>query len=265
MAQGARQPAQSQVPQKLVLTVESIEGVRSFSVEEGITIGDAIAQKGIRLSGKDFLTGSPTNAPIESNQTVVLHHITEGTLTEEEPISFSNRYVPAYDLPLGERRTEIPGVLGMKRITYQCTYVDGQVKQKDRIGETLVREPVPAVVGLGVEVMSADAAMRASQAYPHPSGEATFEMEGTAYSPLVEETDGDPWSTSVGLRSGYGIVAVDPAVIPYYTPLYIDGYGYAVAGDTGGAIRGKCIDVFFYSYAETNAFGRRPVKVWVLP
>ncbi len=49
--------------------------------------------------------------------------------------------------------------------------------------------------------------------------------------------------TASGLRSRFGVVAVDPRVIPLGTRLYIDGYGYAVAGDTGGAIKGDRIDL----------------------
>lgn len=60
------------------------------------------------------------------------------------------------------------------------------------------------------------------------------------------------------------VVAVDPSVIPLGTRLYVEGYGYAVAGDTGGAIRGLKIDVFFNNNTEALQWGRRTVKVQVL-
>jgi 3D (Asp-Asp-Asp) domain-containing protein len=47
------------------------------------------------------------------------------------------------------------------------------------------------------------------------------------------------------LRAGYGVVAVDPSVIPLRTKVYIPGYGVAIAGDTGGAIKGNIIDLGF--------------------
>lgn len=60
------------------------------------------------------------------------------------------------------------------------------------------------------------------------------------------------------------VVAVDPSVIPLGTKLYIDGYGYAVAADTGGSIRGQRIDLFFKDNSDALKWGRRTVKVKVL-
>ncbi|MDN3955385.1 peptidoglycan-binding protein [Sporolactobacillus laevolacticus] len=60
------------------------------------------------------------------------------------------------------------------------------------------------------------------------------------------------------------VIAVDPSVIPLGTKLYVEGYGYAIAGDTGGAIKGRKIDVFFNSNSDALQWGRRTVKVRVL-
>jgi 3D (Asp-Asp-Asp) domain-containing protein len=57
---------------------------------------------------------------------------------------------------------------------------------------------------------------------------------------------------------------VDPRVIPLGTRLYIPGYGFAIAGDTGGAIVGRRIDLGFDSLGDAMAFGRRAVKVYTL-
>ena len=64
--------------------------------------------------------------------------------------------------------------------------------------------------------------------------------------------------------AAHGVVAVDPQVIPLGTRLYIPGYGNAIAGDTGGAIIGMRIDLFFEAEAEAIRFGRRKVDVYVL-
>lgn len=70
--------------------------------------------------------------------------------------------------------------------------------------------------------------------------------------------------TALGWPARRGIVAVDPRVIPLRTHLYIPGYGYAVAGDTGGAIRGRRIDLGFNTYRDARHFGRRDVTVYIL-
>lgn len=76
--------------------------------------------------------------------------------------------------------------------------------------------------------------------------------------------------TASGLKACVGHIAVDPKVIPLGTKLYIqslDGskdYGYAIAADTGSAIKGNKVDLFFNSNYECNMFGARNVRVYVL-
>ena len=90
---------------------------------------------------------------------------------------------------------------------------------------------------------------------------AVMAMEATAYLP----TDGDgACITAIGIPATYGVVAVDPSVIPLGSRVYIPGYGMAIAADTGGAIVGYCIDLCMESYAEAMNFGRRVVTVYVL-
>jgi 3D (Asp-Asp-Asp) domain-containing protein len=70
-----------------------------------------------------------------------------------------------------------------------------------------------------------------------------------------------PGHTATGLPVGWGVVAVDPSVIPLGTHLTIPGYGEAVAADTGGAVIGSTIDLWFPSVGQANAWGRRTVTI----
>jgi 3D (Asp-Asp-Asp) domain-containing protein len=70
-----------------------------------------------------------------------------------------------------------------------------------------------------------------------------------------------PGRTATGLPVGLGIVAVDPAVIPLGTRLSIPGYGEGVAADTGGAVQGLTIDLWFPTPAEARAWGRRTISI----
>jgi len=70
-----------------------------------------------------------------------------------------------------------------------------------------------------------------------------------------------PGHTATGLPVGWGVVAVDPSVIPLGTKLTIPGYGEAVAADTGGGVRGRMIDVWFPTLAQARAWGRRTVTI----
>lgn len=71
--------------------------------------------------------------------------------------------------------------------------------------------------------------------------------------------------TASGRATAYGCVAVDPRVIPLGSRLYIPGYGWAVAADTGGAIVGNKIDVWFPSLGQCYQWGVRPVTIKVFP
>ena len=90
-------------------------------------------------------------------------------------------------------------------------------------------------------------------------------MEATAYDPSPESNSIE-WAgiTCLGWRTRFGIAAVDPKVISLRSLVYVDGYGFAWAGDVGGAIKGKRIDLCYNTTEEALRWGRRKVKVYVL-
>jgi 3D (Asp-Asp-Asp) domain-containing protein len=86
-----------------------------------------------------------------------------------------------------------------------------------------------------------------------PAGARTVTVSATGYALTGQ--------TATGLPVGWGVAAVDPSVIPLGTHMTVPGYGEAVAADTGGAIVGGTIDLWFPSVAQANAWGRRTVTV----
>ncbi|MGZ8715497.1 MAG: 3D domain-containing protein [Gaiellaceae bacterium] len=70
-----------------------------------------------------------------------------------------------------------------------------------------------------------------------------------------------PGRTATGIPVGWGVVAVDPSVIPLGTRMTIPGYGEGVAADTGSAVRGATIDLWFPTLAQARAWGRRAVTI----
>lgn len=105
-----------------------------------------------------------------------------------------------------------------------------------------------------------------NQYYVNKSGEwikpiNSFNVLSTAYT-------GDT-QTSTGIKPSYnpnGIstIAVDPSVIPYGTLVYVEGYGVAIAADTGGDIKGNRIDVFLNSESACITWGRKTVRIDIL-
>lgn len=96
-------------------------------------------------------------------------------------------------------------------------------------------------------------------------GKKTFQMEATAYTAYCNGCSGTT-ATGIDLRANPNqkVVAVDPAVIPLGSRVYVEGYGEAIAGDTGGAIKGQKIDLYMQSEADAYAFGRQQVTVTLL-
>lgn len=91
-----------------------------------------------------------------------------------------------------------------------------------------------------------------------------IKMIATAYYPGDPLAWGDGTVTCLGDKMQRGIVAVDPKVIPLRTRLYISGYGYAYAGDTGSAIIGNRVDLGVNNPSEEEAWMHREVTVYIL-
>ncbi|MFY8329246.1 3D domain-containing protein [Vagococcus carniphilus] len=94
------------------------------------------------------------------------------------------------------------------------------------------------------------------------SGSQVLQMEATGYS-YTQPGLSNFTATGIDLRENSRVIAVDPSVIPLGSVVEVSGYGYAVAGDTGGAIIGNRIDLHFNTVAECTQWGRRSVTVTV--
>ena len=133
--------------------------------------------------------------------------------------------------------------------------------------EQAAREAQAAAEKEAAEQAAAEAAAQATAqaAMTQPVGQ-TFIMESTAYSSDPADALGGGTVTATGqnLLTNPMAVAVDPNVIPLGTRLYVEGYGEAIASDTGGAIKGNIVDVHFSTYEQCIQWGRRQVKVTIL-
>lgn len=144
-----------------------------------------------------------------------------------------------------------PGLVSQRVKTYTK---DGEVTQEQVLQSRIVRQAVARRIVVG----------RNNRPLPSRGGLPLI-MVATAYDPgplsCGKYASG---RTAVGMKAGRGVVAVDPSVIPLGTRLYVEGYGEAVAGDVGRAIKGRRIDLGFDTYGEACRFGRRVVRVRIL-
>lgn len=150
----------------------------------------------------------------------------------------------------GRQKILDPGRPGVVKDTMMVSYHDGKVLVRKKIDSRLVVEPRTTVIAMGsYNVVSRQTPVRKGKLY---------RFEATAYTHTG-------YRTAIGAKTRKGIVAVDPRIIPFGTKLYIDGYGYGVAADTGGAIKGRRLDLFFETESEAIKWGRRNVNVYIQP
>ena len=97
-----------------------------------------------------------------------------------------------------------------------------------------------------------------------PDGQITYWKKMRVYATHYDShCPGCDETTAIGMRQGKGVIAVDPKVIPLRSKLYIPGYGPAIAGDTGGAIKGSIIDLGFDD-AKTAGWSARFIDIYLL-
>jgi 3D (Asp-Asp-Asp) domain-containing protein len=168
--------------------------------------------------------------------------VTERFQVLQEPIPFETTWQADPDLEIDHQRVMqdgSPGVLEKRiRVHYEDSHEISRV-----IDAQFVRiPPTTKIFGYGTKIVL--------RTLDTPSGPVeywrTIRMLATSYSAgTAGISPASSWygRTATGMRMGYGIVAVDPRMISLHTRVYIPGYGEGVAGDTGGAIRGKRIDL----------------------
>ena len=106
---------------------------------------------------------------------------------------------------------------------------------------------------------------KAAPAEAEPTGGKEFYVSATAYTASCTGCSGIT-ATGINLKTNPGlkVIAVDPSVIPLGSKVWVEGYGNAIAGDTGGAIKGNKIDLFMANQSDAISFGRKQVKVRIL-
>jgi len=125
---------------------------------------------------------------------------------------------------------------------------------------------VPAIIIALILILHSPASVVAPVMFPGVVQEYQEPEPEPEPEPVVFESTAYTWTgcrTASGSWPSRGTIATDPRVIPLGTELYIEGYGPAVAADTGGAIQGQRIDLYMDTKHECLQWGRRKVEVQI--
>ena len=232
-----------------------VDGTTREVQTQAATIGDLLHEQRIAINNRDRCSAPPAS-PLSDGQHVIVTRITYRKEFERFPIRHAVRRRYSFDLRPGQTVVKVAGSDGMRLRKWGELRKDGVLTQRKVVGRAFV-PPRTALVVVGAPRGSAQLASRGMTF----TGRRVLNMVATGY---YGPRCGGSGITAIGLRARHGIVAVDPRVIRLGSRLYIEGYGPALAGDTGGAIKGMRIDLAFNSYREAVRTGRKRVRVVVL-
>lgn len=226
------------------------------------TVADFLKEQGITLNELDRVEPSLYDT-IGEGSVVKVVRVEKVTDVVEEPVSFAVISQKDSTLSKGTEKVITKGQDGLVSKEYEVIKENGKEVKRTLVSENVVKEKQNQVVAVGTKEIT-QTVSRGKEASSSSGGRELY-VNSTAYTAYCNGCSGIT-ATGFDLRSNPNakIIAVDPGVIPLGTKVYVEGYGYATAADTGGAIKGNKIDVFFSSKSQAYSWGRKQVKIRIL-
>lgn len=228
--------------------------IRYWSTE--YTVGRILSKLSVKLGPMDQVTPPPqTMLSAQGKITVVRRWRVKKRVVSSVP--YSVQYQPDSQLVQGNSHVLQAGHKGTQETIRSVTLQNGVAVATQTLSHKLLHPPKPEVIAMG----TASPPLLASRGGAPTDFVSKLSMVATGYWPNPS------WSTGItatGTRAHRGVVAVDPRVIPLGTHLYVPGYGFAVAEDTGGAIIGHRIDLCFNNGSQAANWGVRQVEVYIV-
>jgi 3D (Asp-Asp-Asp) domain-containing protein len=275
-----------------IYTTESVDGVSEIKVQrlqtvtvycgdqviETTTYGERLDALFVRLGiviDSSVVVSLPLDRETSHGMVVRVDRIGESTESYTTEIPFETHYCQDPTLPLGEEKILVAGKNGQMLCTANVSYMNGQESSRNVFQQTVTVEPVAQLVavGTGEQVgQVSDQPLIGDGFIVLPTGEVlTYirkdQFVATAYTHFDAGCDD---TTANGAKVKWGVVAVDPSVIPYGTRMFIvsnDGkyvYGLSTAEDCGGAIQDKRLDLYMPTLEQAYKFGIRNCTVYFL-
>ncbi|NIV37782.1 MAG: DUF348 domain-containing protein [Anaerolineae bacterium] len=205
------------------------------------TVAGALGQEGIALVGKDQVEPAlPT--PLRSGIEIQVVRVREELVVEFDPIPFKTEWVPDPEVEIDNIRLAREGQVGLTKRRFRVIYEDGREVERYLEDTWAEQPPITKTMAYGTKIVI--------RTMDTPDGPIEYwrkmRVYTTAYTAATcGKTRDHPryGYTRLGWWLTKGIVAVDPDVIPLKTKMYVPGYGHAIAGDTGGGVKGKFVDL----------------------
>lgn len=203
----------------------TVDGVTLESRARGAKVADALSEAGVILTGMDYSV-PPENANLRPGMAIRVVRVTEERITEQIPVPYETLYEADAELELDQRAVRQAGVNGLDERVIRVRYENGVEMRRYDDGVRRVQEPSAEIVRYGTKIV-----MRVAETADGPIEYwRKLRLYATSYHPAALGGDN---VTATGKILKKGIVGIDPKLIPYGTRLYVPGYGYGEAADTG--------------------------------
>lgn len=199
------------------------------------TVGEALADNGFALQGLDY-SKPAEGQPLPADGKIQIVRVQEVVLSTQTTIPFQVTYQADPNTEIDSQSVITPGVAGLEEQRQRVRYEDGIEVNRTDEGVFMISAPQNQVSGYGTKLVM--------HTIDTPDGPINYwravTMWATSYHPAALRGS---TTTASGLTLHKGLVAVDRRYVPFYTRLYIPGYGEAIAADTGGGVIGRMIDL----------------------
>ncbi len=232
----------------------SVGGQHQTVYTHAATVAELLAEAAVQLEPLDRLSVG-LDEPVRRAMAIEVTTVREAIEQADEPVAFDTIYQNDPDLLEGKRLLVQAGSDGYVHREYRLVYENGQEVSRELVSETYV-PPTDEIIARGTK--------QPVYVVPTPDGDLECVGSMTVYATWYTAASAGSWGrTATGLPVAKGVVAVDPRVIPLGTWLYIPGYGYGLAADTGGAIRGSIIDLGYGAH-DVYDWSTRWVEICIL-
>ncbi|MDE0139826.1 MAG: ubiquitin-like domain-containing protein [Caldilineaceae bacterium] len=217
------------------------DGVLYKTRTQSENVGDVLTEIGVGLTGLDEVS-PPLSADLYPDMQIQIVRVREEIEVEDVIAPFGTAWVGNRDLPI-DTIVEHPGAEGITRRRFRVVLRDGQVVERELEDVWVAQEPRNRVREYGQKIEPKTFVTEDGQEITYWR---TIRMRATSYSASTAGVStSEPWYgyTRTGDRMRKGVVAVDPRIIPLRTKVYVPGYGFGDALDTGGNIQFRRIDL----------------------
>lgn len=175
--------------------------------------------------------------------------------TAQKPVPFTTKIIQDDSLELGTKIVKQVGKDGLSEVVTTKIYYNN-APYDTSVKTNIITPPIDEIIAEGTKIVL--------HTMDTPYGTITYtkKLENFKATSYDKTCKGCTDTTATGMKQGYGVVAVDPKVIPLYTRVYVPGYGIGIAGDVGGAVKGNIIDLGFDSL--NGQWSTRYVDVYIL-